>query len=167
MIPRKFNNEPKEKLYALVKYRSLQSVSDVQVAKLTLANTLGDTWGRNEFKVVAQHSSKDGGKGGKKIEERRTMSKVNRLKFYRLFTLEKVEKVVGCEIITIGEAYEKEIDFRPGGHLLEHGDKLVAIDPPAIGWRFHRVKLLWTQKHTHNKELDAVIISFDLQYVIE
>lgn len=96
------------------------------------------------------------------------MSKVNRfLKFYRLFTLEKVEKVVGCEIITISEAYEKEIDFRPGGHLLEHGDKLVAIDPPAIGWRFHRVKLLWTHTHTHNKELDAVIISFDLQYVIE
>lgn len=57
-----------------------------------------------------------------------------------------MKEIVSCEIIPIGEADEKEVDFRPGGHLLEHGDKLVAIDPAPIGRRFHWIKLLGITK---------------------
>lgn len=51
-------------------------------------------------------------------------------------------EIIGCKIIAIGEANEEEVYFRPRSHLLEHGDEFVAIDPTAIGGRFHRVKLL-------------------------
>ena len=62
--------------------------------------------------------------------------------FYRLFALEEVAKVLRREIVPIGEADEEEVDFRTGGHLLEHGDELVAIDPTSIGRRFHRIEFL-------------------------
>ena len=74
---------------------------------------------------------------------------------YALFALEKLSEVFGREIIFVRETDEQEVDFGPGGHLEEHVDEIVTVDPSAFVGAFHRVVFLFAVAHENTRREDS------------
>lgn len=61
---------------------------------------------------------------------------------YFLLAFEEISEIVSGKVVPVGETDQQKVDFRACRHLLEHGDKLVAVDSSTVRWRLHGIKFL-------------------------